>query len=219
MAIWIIITTSLINSTFQGRDYTSRKTEYIHGILKILEIFKGYNIVIVENHSLLERPILKFIPHKTFLDSFGVPVLYTRTNRIITRNYGMKELLDIQECIARFNIQPSDFIVKITGRYLLSDDSQFVNEIKQISTTNYDAILRYGSFIETPPEGKSTNCVTGLIGLRCKYIKEIEIPDEDTYVEWKWAKKINELDDSRVKSLRWLGIYIRPSIQPTYFLV
>jgi hypothetical protein len=219
MASWVIVTTSLINSNAKGRDYATRRIEYISGIEKIQKHFQGSQIVIVENHSLLEKKTLSFIPHKTFLNNFGIPVLYTKTNQIITRNYGMKELLDILACIQHFNIKDDDFIVKITGRYLLSNDSQFVNEIKQISTTNYDAILRYGSFIETPLEGKSTNCVTGLIGLRCKYIKEIEIPDEDTYVEWKWAKKINELDDSRVKSLRWLGIYIRPSIQPTYFLV
>ena len=217
MAIWVIITTCLLDSNIVGRDSKTRRSEYFSGISKILNKFQGCNIVIVENNSLLERPI-HILKHKTFLDSFGVPVLYTRTNRIITRNYGMKELIDILECIKKFNIQDDDFIVKITGRYLLADDSPFINEIKRLEETQYDSIIRFGAYYN-PPEAKSGNCITGLIGLRCKYVKEIEIPDEDTFVEEKWAKRIIELDDSKVCILQQLGIFIRPSGHEYYFAV
>ncbi len=218
MAIWVIITASLINQAGKGRDYETRFTEYMNGITKIIDTFKDYKIVIVENQSIRVRQF-SFGIHQTFLNSFKVPVLYTRTNEIVTRNYGMKELLDIKHCIDHFGIQDDDFIVKITGRYILKEDSEFVREVRNLSQTNYDAIIRYGSYIEDPPEGKSDNCVTGLIGLRCRYLKKIEIPDEDTYVEWKWAKVINSLEESKVCVLRWLGIFIRPEVQKKYFLV
>lgn len=215
MAIWVIITASLIDSNIVGKDFKTRRNEYIFGITKILKHFQGCNIIIVENNSILAKPI-RIIKHKTFLDDFGVPVLYTRNNKYITRNYGMKELLDIFACINHFAIPDNDFIVKITGRYLLAEQSNFVNEIKRLQ--HNDAIIRYGAYYN-PPQQKDTNCITGLIGLRCKYVKQIEIPDEDTFVEEKWAKKISELDDSNVSVLNQLGIYIRPSGHEYYFLV
>jgi hypothetical protein len=218
MAIWVILTTCLTNGLGEGRDYNTRKNEYMNGISKFIKAFQGCNIVIVENQSILTNK-LRIISHLTFLNTFNIPVLYTTTNKIITRNYGMKELLDVFECIKKFNIQDDDFIIKATGRYLLKEDSEFVKEVSRLSETNYDAIIRYGSYMNDPPTGKEENCVTGLIGLRCKYVKEIEIPDENTFVEWKWAKKIASLDDSKVCPLRWLGIYIRPEQKKQYFLV
>lgn len=217
MAIWVIITASLINSNLVGRDFKTRRNEYISGISKILKHFQGCNIVIVENNSIVERP-LHIVRNRTFLNDFGVPVLYTKTNRIITRNYGMKELLDVISCINHFSIPDDDFIVKITGRYLLAEGSNFVHEVKKLQDTHYDAIIRYGAYYN-PPQDKDNNCITGLIGLRCKYVKQIEMPNEDTFVEEKWATKISELDNSKVCVLQQLGIYIRPSVHEYYFLV
>jgi len=219
MSIWIIITSSLTDSPIEGKDFLTRKNEYTIGITKTINEFKNYNIVIVENNSL---PLIKLrsISHKTFLNNFNIPVLYTRTNAINTKNYGMKELLDIFECIKKFNIQDDDFIVKITGRYILDENSQFVSEVKRLSETNYDAIIRYGPYyISDFPEINKKDCVSGLIGLRCKYVKQIEIPHEDTFIEWNWAKKITELDDNKVCILKRLGIFIRPEKYVKHFLV
>lgn len=219
MTVWVIVTTSLIDGVGKGRDYDTRKKEYISGILKILKAFQGCQIVIVENNSLTKK-LLSFTSHTTFLDVFNAPVLYTRNNKFKTRNYGMKELLDVFDCIKKFNIQDDDFIVKITGRYMIDENSRFLHEVKQLSTTNYDAIVRYGSYQEHPPPLENNgNCVTGLIGLRCKYVKQIEIPDEDTYVEMKWAKAISNLEPSKICVLSELGIYIRPEMRPNYFSV
>ena len=218
MAIWVIITTSLINIPVKGKDYETRRTEYIAGIKKIIDQFQGYNIVIVENNSLLSK-MFHIGPHITFLNKFNVPVLYTRNNQFINKNYGINELLDIFDCIKKFNIQDDDFIVKVTGRYLLNNPSEFVNQVKKLSETNYDAIVRYGSYMHYPPPEKSQHCVTGLIGLRCKYVKQIQIPDENTFVEEKWGTVISTLDETKIKVLPILGIYIRPEIKTYYFLV
>jgi hypothetical protein len=218
MAVWVIITTSLINyHNSNGRDFETRKKEYLLGITKIIERFKDCKIVIVENNSFKQRSF-KFGLKTTFLDNFGVPVLYTKTNIIETKNYGMKELLDIRHCISHFGIQDDDFIVKVTGRYILNDDCPFLEEVKKLEQTKFDAIIRYGAYYNLP-EKKDNNCISGLIGLRCKYVKEIEIPDEDTFVEWKWAKRIQELDDSKVCVLNLLGLFIRPGGHEYHFLV
>jgi hypothetical protein len=102
---------------------------------------------------------------------------------------------------------------------LLADDSVFIKEVKQLSQTKYDAIVRYGSYEQSPAPEHSSHCVTGLIGLRCKYVKQIEIPDENTYVEEKWATQISSLEKSKVKVLPILGIYIRPEVKTYHFLV
>jgi len=221
MRVWVIITSSLINLPIKGRDYETRKKEYILGISKIIEAFKGYNTVIVENNSLLEnKPKLRFLQHKTFLDNFGVPVIYTRTNQLATKNYGTKELLDIFECIKRCNIQDDDFIVKITGRYILSETSNFVNEVKLLDKTNYDVIVRYNCYRDYQVEDVNyRNCVSGLIGLRCKYVKQIEMPDEDAFVEEKWTNVISKIEESKICVLEILGIHIRPAGEEYHFLV
>ena len=218
MSIWVIITTSLINESIKGRDYETRKSEYYAGIEKIKKHFEGCNLVIIENNSLLQKK-LKVATHKTFLDNFNIPVLYTKNNRFITLNYGIKELLDVFACIQHFNIPDNDFIIKITGRYMLTEDSNFVKEVKKLSETKYDAIVRYGSYENNPAPMKSPHCVTGLVGLRCKYVKQIEVPDEHTYVEEKWATQISSLDESKVCVLSSLGVYVRPTSQEYYFLI
>lgn len=46
-------------------------------------------------------------------------VYYTLNNNVQTNNKGYKELQDILDCIVKYNINDSDFIVKMTGRYIL----------------------------------------------------------------------------------------------------
>lgn len=217
MRTWVIITCSLIDSPFPGRDYATRKMEYQMSIPKIIDSFKNCNIVIVENNSIIYSP--NTLTHKTFLNSYGVPVIYTKTNKIVTRNYGKKELIDVHQCITKLNIPDDDFIVKITGRYLLDRNCPFVNEVNNLDKSQYDALIRYGCYEESPCFIKKASCITGLIGLRCKYVKEMNPPDEDIYVEETWARKIMSLDDSKVCILEILGIYIRPAIIKNYFLV
>ena len=44
------------------------------------------------------------------------------------------------------------------------------------------------------------DCVTGLIGMSCLYIKQIEKPNETECVEWKWGKVTNLIDDKKIYS-------------------
>ena len=196
--IYFIVTTSIFNNC------SIRQNQYIKGINKLKKItqdlnFENYKIIIVENNG--NRP--------TILNTLGCEVYYTENNFIQTGNKGTKELKDILDCIDKYNINNTDFIVKITGRYILNDDSEFMNIIKNIHNTNYDCVIKYGSYLE-PVNYKINDCITGLIGMTCEYVKLIETPNENECVEWKWGKVTNLIDDNKIYLVNNLGIHICP---------
>ena len=206
MKIYFIATTSLYYETIL------RQMQYINGISllkqKINDLnIENYKIIIVENNSFRE----------TILNSLNCEVFYTNNNFLRTNNRGYKELKDVHDCINYYNINDEDFIVKITGRYFLNDDSEFMNEIKNINNTNFDCIIKYGSY-SNPVNYKMNDCITGLIGMKCHYVKQIKYPNESECVEWKWAEVTNLIDDSKICMVDKLGIYICPGSN-NYFLV
>lgn len=199
---WILITTCLL-----ANDFDIRKKQYIRGITSVLNrcggLKSGYNICIIENTGL----------KTSFLDDFNIPVLYTTNNSIPTTNKGLKELHDIFDAIKYFEINDNDFIVKITGRYYLDPKNNFFDELDGFTG---DALVRFGSYKNLPSTKKINDCITGLIGIKCKYVKTIKIPTEYECVEWDWAMKACEL--SNVHILSRLGIWICPGSN-RYFLV
>lgn len=129
-----------------------------------------------------------------------------------TQNKGVKELKDILDCITHFEIKDTDFIVKMTGRYVLNDDSEFMNVIKD---TSCDCVIKYGSYLK-PLDYKVNDCITGLIGMRCEYVKKIEFPVGLDCLEWSWAKATDFIDDKKIHIVDKLGISICPGCD-TYF--
>ena len=202
--IYFIITTSIFNNC------TIRKKQYINGINKLKQIinkliFENYKIIIVENNG----------KRDTFLNSLHDEVYYTENNLIKTSNKGLKELQDILDCIDKYNIHDNDFIVKMTGRYVLDDNSEFMNIIR--NNTMYDCVIKYGSYLKGV-NYKTNDCITGLIGMSCLYVKQIEKPNENECVEWNWAKVTNLIDDNKIYLVNNLGINICPSSN-NYFKV
>ena len=196
--IYFIITTSIYNNC------SIRKNQYIKGINKLKNViqhlnFKNYKIIIVENNG----------NRDTFLNMLDCEVYYTENNFIQTRNKGIKELQDILCYIDKYNINDTDFIVKMTGRYILDDNSEFMNIIKNIHNTKYDCVIKYGSYLK-PVNYKMNDCVTGLIGMSCLYVKQIEKPNENECVEWKWGKVTNLINDKKIYIVNILGINICP---------
>lgn len=211
MKVWIIITSSLLTDM-----YNVRKKEYMNTINKVIEKFNDknkYNIVIVENTSLINKSISHF-SHRTFLDSFGVPVYYTKNNLILkhTSNYGIIELIDIFDCINHFQILDDDFIVKLTGRYSPIDDSPFFEVLSKLDETPYSAIVRFGEYDGLAVLEKNRSIATGLVGLKCKYVKQIEIPSYSSGlpIEYSWAKVVCSLNQSEICMMEKLGILVRP---------
>lgn len=203
--IYFIVTTCLFTDP-------TRESQYKQGIQTLLthiEVLSDYKVIIVENNG--KRP--------TFLDQFvsdKCKILYTHNNSIDTLYKGYKEIMDILDCITLEKIQPEDFIVKITGRYILQENSEFINRLKEVE--KYDCILRYGSFNESSRE-KCHDCITGLIGMRCKYIQRIEKPSFTTPIEWNWARVTYLIPSDRICELKQLGISIFPANIECYRLV
>jgi hypothetical protein len=184
--IYLIITTSLIKE-----NYELRKQQYVNGIKSILETIKNKSItaIIVENNGKRE----------TFLDMFGVNVLYTNSNAAIT-NKGNKELQDILECIRAYNIQDSDLIIKFTGRYLIKNPD--VIKFMEENSESYECFLRYGSYVK-PVNHQVKDCITGLIALKCCLIKQIKLCEHNESIEWNWAEATF---NSRVKIFDSLNV-------------
>jgi len=204
--LYFIVTTSIFN------ECSIRKDQYINGINKLKKIIQDlhildYKIIIVENNG----------KTCTFLHELECEVFYTENNSLQTPNKGIKELQDILDCINEYKIADTDFIVKMTGRYILHDDSEFMNIIQNIHNTKYDCVIRYGCY-NAPVNYKTDDCITGLIGMSCYYIKLIEKPSDCECVEWKWAKVTRLIDDAKIYLVNNLGIDICPGCN-NYFNV
>lgn len=203
--IYFIVTTSL----FKNCDI--RKMQYTNGIEKLKKTIKKLNIeckiIIVENNGL----------RKTFLDEFDCDVFYTNNNNLKTSNKGVKELKDVFDTIIKYNIKDDDFIIKMTGRYILNDDSEFMNTIKNINHTKYSCVIKYGSYMK-PLTYKTNDCITGIIGMKCLYVKQIKFPKNKECVEWEWAKIACLIEEDKVFMVDKLGINICPGCN-NYFSV
>jgi hypothetical protein len=142
MNIYVVITCCLLE---HQKDI--RKEQYIKGINQAIKLFqnienpniKKIQLLIVENNHIENT--------KTFLDEFNLPVFYTKNNYInISKNKGYKELKDVNDTVSHFNLNDDDFIIKLTGRYFIEDNSSLIDTLKHINLENYDAILRYGGY-------------------------------------------------------------------------
>jgi hypothetical protein len=202
--IYFIVTTSIFNGC------SIRKQQYINGIKQLKKVvndlhFENYKIIIVENNGIRE----------TFLDILECEIYYTENNHLQRREKGYKELQDILDCIDKYNIKDDDFIVKMTGRYVLNDNSEFMNIIKNIHNTNYNCVIKYGSYSK-PVNYKMDDCITGLIGMSCLYVKQIEKPKENECIEWEWAKVTKLIDHKKIYIVNNLGINICPGSNNYY---
>lgn len=193
--IYAIITTSLIEDY-----YDVRKKQYIYGIkinIENLNKIPNIKIIIVENNGNIH----------SFLDDFKQEVIYTDNNFIESNNKGYKELMDILEVINIKNIKDDDFIIKVTGRYIIDYESNFINCVKDLND-NIDCIIKYGSHDDRINVSRVNDCITGLIGMRAKFIKQINRNLDGDCIEWKWAKVANTIPDDKIIILNELGIHV-----------
>jgi len=198
--IYFLITTCL-NDKFFTNNTELRKNHYIAAITRVKEVIMDIDnikVIIIENNGKRE----------TFLDNFGFEVYYTNNNSINTRNKGLIELTDIHSCIKHFNIQDSDFVVKLTGRYLLHKDSVFIEELKKVNKNeNIHAIIQYGWW-ENPVNVRDKSCITGVIGMQCKYVKQIT--PASACIEHDWAKITYLINNENIIMLTKIGIDVYP---------
>ena len=203
--IYVLITVCLIK-----QDYEIRKQQYINGISKAKEYFSkipDIKLCIIENNG----------KRKTFLDDFGIDILYTTNNSLPTRNKGIKELQDVKDAIEFFKINESDFIVKLTGRYILQENSEFLQELTKFNPDITDCIIKFGNCSYTVFH-KVPECLTVLIGMKCKYVKQISVPAENESVEHRWAIATFHIVLNRIVCMKKMGILVCPG-HNNYFLV
>jgi hypothetical protein len=191
----------LLSCCLIENGFDERKEQYKEGINKVIKYtsdIKDKRIIIFENSGRFTE---------SFLDDFinqGCEVFYTfpDISQIkFTENYGVKELCSLIDTINHYNIPDDGFIIKITGRYKLYEDSYFLEILRRPDILEkYDAILRYGAYYDGDfiTLEKKRDCITGVIGMRAKYIKEIEKPEDGSCIEWSWAEKAMNIPDERV---------------------
>ena len=200
--IYIIATTCIIDE--------NRILQYKKALDILIKKFKNlklpHRIIIVENNG----------RRKTFLDEYendNVKIYYTnnqtlKSNRIINNKLvpldgstfkGYKELKDVKDCINYFRINDDDLIVKITGRYILQDKCPFLEELNNMDLFDFIGMKACNM---NPP----SSVITGLIALRCKYVKEISFLEKYS-IEVNWASIVATIPDNKKKFLNYMGIH------------
>lgn len=197
---YFIVTASLIqngNEKKREQDYKNGIAALKRSLREFPELEANSKIIIVENNG--KRP--------TFLDSLGVDVFYTENNKLPESNKGVKELRDILDTIKHYNLKPDDFVVKLTGRYSILANSPFMKAVANRPPT-IDAIVRYGFFEhETGLLEKYHHILTGLVGLKVKYIQQIPFVENlPIDIEQVWAETVHKLPEDRVQMITRLGI-------------
>ena len=263
MKTYFIVNTCILDSEPSLRD-----EQYKNGISKLIELTKdmeNIQIIIVENNGAKQKYL------EDYNNDVNCSTFYTNNNRNIeTGNIGIKELIDVIDCIKRFDIGDDDFIVKMNGRYVLNDDSAFIAALKNTvvktkevtgtddmvgvidtndvltytdaetdavtdamtvteeATTVTDAvtdavtkevhcIIKYGSY-DTPLPYRTGECISAIIGMRGKYVKQINIPRMEEKVENVWAAASLQIDEENIMMLETLGINVCPGGND-YFVV
>ena len=200
------------NYTSHSTPVVQRDKEYKTAIEKLINCTRELadtRIIIVEGNG----------PRKTFLDDFGVEVVYTYTNRYNISNYGLKEYLDIQQVLHQCNIHDDELVIKMTGRYLLEENSPFLKTLMKMSDDDsrvkFDCLIRYGSSVDLVEI--HSDCITGLIGMRCRYIKQMEVNSLQGQIpiERSWASASQMIPTHKISNFSsiGLGIIIKPSGQ------
>lgn len=196
---YFLVTTTILKTTDEEK-YEKRKQQYIVAIQKLKDILSKseteYKIIIIENNGF--RP--------TYLDELDCEVFYTENN-LNNNEKGYKELKDVLDCIEHYHIQDDDFITKMTGRYILEETSQYLHAVLNLHKQKYDCIIKY-IILSLPVDYRCEDCMTGLVGMRCRYVKQIQFPNTNECVEWKWAKASYLIDEDKICKLQTLGILI-----------
>lgn len=215
--IYFLLTAALNKSPKRCRQY-ARSIQILLNETKHMLTQKSYKIVYVEGNG----------RRKTCLENdWGVEVLYTNNSRVKTGgNYGTNELLDVTDAISYFDMKDTDFLVKMTGRYYLDQNSPFLFTLNEMDLQETRAIVKFGSFLE-PSNQPMKDCITGLIMLPVssipviwQYWNQLPVSNKKDPIEWQWAAAALALPPDQVLALQGtMGIYISPMQDDNFRLV
>jgi len=161
--IYLIITTCILNR-YGKINHPQRKKTYMESIAYTLSIIPPeITPIIVENNG----------KRSTYLDSFNIPIIYTKNNMRKYYHKGYNELDDIKDVITEYNIMDDDMIIKLTGRYKILNDTFLKTVINYCK--EYDAFVKFYNVCTF--QYMKNDCVLGLFALKCKYMKEFNYID------------------------------------------
>lgn len=210
MTVYIVITCCL-RDVIGNPNIDIREWQYKTAITTLLSRLErdkhrhNIRVIIVENNGFRE----------TFLDQLG-PTLYTNNNKR-QDNKGNKELADIHSCIEAFQMKDDDFLVKLTGRYVVHDKSPFFDELYSLRPTT-SCIIRYGAYYLPAPDSPVDDCITGLIGMRVGHVRTVEFrKDVRSPIEWSWGAVARSLPQENVVALSFLGVSVAPGSGETVY--
>jgi hypothetical protein len=206
--IHILITTCVHGGNLAGG--VERKNIYLHRIPQAFQIFKeifsNMKFVIINNCGEENADYLYL------LEDDSIELFHTNNNFNTTPNKGWKELKDIQDYISFYNVDDNDFIVKLTGRYLIEKTSPFLEAMKTKYNDNIDCIIRLGDYYDSNITnyklGDEIDCLSGLVGMRSKLFKNMPLPSDYENVEWLYAKCFLQIDYDRTIVIPDIGVNI-----------
>jgi hypothetical protein len=144
---------------------------------------ENIQIIIVENNGGKQRYL------EDYNNDVNCTTFYTNNNRHIeTGNIGIKELIDVIHCISRFDIGDDDFIVKMNGRYVLNDDSEFIAALKNtgiVQITNTPTTVQEALVEEAPtvPVEEAPTVPVQDASVEEQSVEEAPVPVQDASVE------------------------------------
>jgi len=158
--IWLLITTC-VHNRWGHVDPDVRKREYIESLRETLSnVPSGIRVILIENST----------REATYLDQFG-HVDHTWNNLMQVANKGIIEFTDLQEIMGRYSIADDDIVVKLTGRYPMTD-STFLTHI-QSTMSDYDLWSRFMNVCTQ--EEILTDFILGCYAIRAKYLKGLDV--------------------------------------------
>jgi hypothetical protein len=107
----------LFTAAILEENYASRKADYISNLQKL----KAYGCDVYVVESCQSGP--------TFLDKYCEHVCYTKSNDP-SQTKSFNEVNSMLIGMEYFNFEPSDMVIKVTGRYVLEDD-RFIALVKK----------------------------------------------------------------------------------------
>ena len=195
--IYLIITTSIIDTRFEHKQNPEvRKQQYLECIRAALDNLPTcISPVIVENNG--ER--------QTFLDDFGIPVIYTTNNKTQEHHKGVNELMDIHDVIDRLNMSDHDTVIKMTGRYKILNDTFFKLVLENQS---YDCIVKFFNVVTV--KYMHNDCALGLYAMKVEHLKKFKYSQfsksaEVDFSEYCRSLNVLECMDLGLLYRRWCG--------------
>lgn len=171
----LIITTAIISEELClqtiGYSYEQRMNDYKNSFKSALLLNDKFDSI-----TILETVSKNKVD---FLENSGIPVYYSNINNNFT-NKGINEIIHIENFLKNSNIDDDDLVVKLSGRYLIENDT--------ILLIDRDFIAKYDGDIYPGDRGVHTFLFGVKKKLFMEFVDSLNMSNNNTYddvcIEW-----------------------------------